>query len=777
MNSTNPAPGAPGIPGRWTSSAKTMVGTALSRASRVWFTVSHGILNEIYYPRLDHACTRDMGLIVTDGREFFSEEKRHTESKFAYIAEGTPACLLVNTDVTGRYTIEKEILTDPDLDVALQRVRFMPLKGALEDYRLYVLLSPHLNNQGQGNTGWCEEYKGRRLLLAERDVYALALACSHPFLQLSAGYVGASDAWQDIARHKRMTWNYDRAANGNVALGAEIDLAGSRGEFVLAIGFGDTWADAAQSAVASLQDGFDDAREEYKRQWRDWHRSLRFAPLAPRERDLCRVSAAVLRTHEDKSFPGALAASLSVPWGFSKGDNDLGGYHLVWPRDLVESAGGLLAAGDFENARAVLRYLQATQEADGHWAQNMWLQGLPYWSGIQMDETALPILFLDQLRREEGLGSGGLARFWPMTRMAAGYLVRNGPVTQEDRWETDPGYSPFTLAAEIAGLLAAAELAEESGEPEIAKYLRETADVWNDNIERWIYVTGTARCFRFGIEGYYVRIAEDGAEGTCKHILSPDFLALVRFGLRDACDSRITGTLRAVDEELKVQLPGGPAWRRYEGDPYGEHEDGSPYDGGGIGRAWPLLTGERAHYELAAGRTAQAEALLAALERFANEGGMLPEQLWDSRDIPDRELFFGRPSGSAMPLAWAHAEYLKLRRSLAEGRVYDMPPQTYERYVVEKTASPRVIWRFSHKLASMPRGKMLRVETCAPARIHWSTDGWHAASDIDTTDSLLGMHYADLPVQQALSGATIAFTFYWRESANWEGSNFEVRVE
>jgi len=777
MDSQNPAPGAPGIPGRWTSSAKTMVGTALSRTSRVWFTVSHGILNEIYYPRLDHACTRDMGLIVTDGRDFFSEEKRHADSKFSYIAEGTPACLLVNTDRTGRYMIEKEILTDPDLDVALQRTRFVPMKGGLEDYHVYVLLSPHLNNHGQGNTGWCEEYKGRKLLFAERDGYALALACSHPFLQLSVGYVGSSDAWQDLARNRRMTWNYDRAENGNVALAAEIDLAGSRGEFVLAIGFGDDWAEAAQNAVASLQDGFDDAREEYKRQWQDWHRTLRSAPLTPRERDLRRISAAVLRAHEDKSFPGALGASLSVPWGFSKGDNDLGGYHLVWPRDLVESGGGLLAVGDVENARAVLRYLQATQEADGHWAQNMWLQGLPYWSGIQMDETALPILFLDQLRREEELGSGGLARFWPMARKAAGYLVRNGPVTQEDRWETDPGYSPFTLAAEIAALLAAADLAEESGEPEIAGYLRDTADVWNDNIERWIYVTHTRRCFRFGIEGYYVRIAEDGGEETRKHILSPDFLALVRFGLRDACDRRITETLRAVDEELKVQLPGGPAWRRYEGDPYGEHEDGSPYDGGGIGRAWPLLTGERAHYELAAGRTAQAEALLAALERFANEGGMLPEQLWDSRDIPDRELYFGRASGSAMPLCWAHSEYLKLRRSLAEGRVYDMPPQTYERYVAARTTSPRTIWRFNHKLESMPRGKLLRVETAARARIRWSADGWRTASDSETADSLLGMHYADLPAAQLPSGASIAFTFYWPESGNWEGRNFEVRVE
>jgi glucoamylase len=206
---------------------------------------------------------------------------------------------------------------------------------------------------------------------------------------------------------------------------------------------------------------------------------------------LYRISTAMLRAHDAVRFPGGIIASLSVPWGSSKGDDDLGGYHLVWPRDLVEAAGGLIAAGAHEDARGVLHYLQTTQEADGSWPQNMWLDGMPYWSGVQMDETAFPILLVDLANREGGLPEGELARLWPMVRRAAGFLLRNGPVTGQDRWEEDGGYSPFTLAVEIAALLAAADLAVLMGAPEQAAYLRETADAWNDQIEDWTYATGT----------------------------------------------------------------------------------------------------------------------------------------------------------------------------------------------------------------------------------------------------------------------------------------------
>ena len=796
--SNRAAPGGPGIPARWTSSAKTGVGTALSDNSRVWFTLSHGIFNEIYYPRIDQACVRDMGLIVTDGVDFFSEEKRDAEQQVEWLTDGVPAFRLVNTCRDGRYRIEKQIVTDPQRNAVLQQVRFVAQQGALSDYHLHVLLAPHLANQGAGNTAWVGEFEGTQLLFAQRNGNALALACSAPWTRRSVGYVGSSDGWEDLKQHGQMTWDYTRAENGNVALTAEINLVKSEGSFVLALGFGKDPDDAAQNAIASLRDGFDKAKRDYIAGWQAWtktHASLQKSDLS--SGDLSRISLAVLRTHESKMAPGGLIASLSIPWGFSKGDNDLGGYHLVWSRDMVETAGGLLAAGAHEDARSVLGYLQTTQQSDGHWSQNMWLDGSPYWNGIQMDETALPILLVDLARREKALAEGDVTRFWPMVKKAAGYLVRNGPVSPQDRWEEDPGYTPFTVAAEIAALLAAADLADLNHEASIASYLREIADVWHTSIDRWMYVSGTDWCRKFKVAGYYVRIVPNetregvsrfqanvhvknvtAAEDTrlAKHLVSPDALALVRFGLRAADDPRMHDTASVIDAMLKVETPSGPTWHRYNDDGYGEHEDGAPFDGTGIGRGWPLLTGERAHYELVAGRVESAKKLLAAMESFANEGGLISEQVWDSPDIPERGLYFGRPSGSAMPLVWAHAEYLKLRRSLRDGRLFDLPPQTVQRYLTERTVSPRLVWRFNHKIRSLPVGKMLRIETLAPAIIHWSADNWSSVQDVMTHDVGLRIHIADLKVQALPEGKQIKFTFYWPDAGHWEGADFSVGV-
>ncbi|MCX5768971.1 MAG: glucan 1,4-alpha-glucosidase [Candidatus Hydrogenedentes bacterium] len=792
------APGWPGIPPRWTSSAKTGIGAALSPGNQLWFTVSHGIVNEVYFPRIDLACTRDMGLVVTDGREFFSEEKRHAKSKVNYQADGAPIFRLVNTCKQGRYRIEKEILTDPRHPVLLQRIRFQSTEGGKNPFHLYVLVAPHLGNRGYGNTGWVDEYKGIPMVFAERNGNALALACSAPWLNRSVGFVGFSDAWQDLTANKDMTWAYTRAENGNIALAAEIDVQSDEA-FVLALGFGRNAAEAGNRARTSLQDGFDAAQTQYAEQWKTWQDSLLPMDDDPNEKqqNLYRVSTIVLRAHEAAEFPGGVIASLSVPWGFSKGDDDLGGYHLVWPRDLVEAAGGLLAVGAHQAVRRVITYLQATQEADGHWAQNMWLDGSPYWNAIQMDETALPILLVDLARRQLALDETDVARFWPMVRQAAAYLVANGPVSPQDRWEEDPGYSPFTLGAEIAALLAAADLAGFNHEPSIAAYLREVADVWNASIDRLMYVSNTGWCQKLDVPGYYVRIApvdvEEEAsrfqrtvdlksaspdECVCSavHLVGPDALALVRFGLRAANDPRILATVQVIDALTRVETPTGPMWVRYNGDRYGEHEDGAPFNGSGIGRAWPLLTGERAHYEIAAGNLEDAKRLLNTLESFANEGGMMPEQIWNAPDIPKRELYFGRPSGSAMPLVWTHAEYVKLRRSLRDGRVFDTPPQTVKRYLVEKTPCPRIVWRFNHKIRSMPAGRALRIETLAPAIIHWSLDGWSTVQDMSTHDTGLTVHIADLPTQTAADGRQVSFTFYWPDAGHWEGTDFAVRI-
>lgn len=793
------APGWPGIPPRWSSSAKTGAGTALNQHSKVWFTMSHGILNEVYFPRVDQACTRDMGFIVTNGQDYFSEEKRHCTFENRPLEPGIPVFELVNTEISGKYRIHKEILTDPYRNVVLQKVRFEALQGSLSDYRLFALLSPHLANCGDHNTGWIGDYKGFPMFFAQHDGVALSMASSAPWKKTSVGFVGMSDGWQDLSQHFEMKWEYDRAENGNIAFTAEIDLTASNGEFVLALGFGAIWTEAGQQARSTLFENYDEVRFHYVSQWRNWQQSLLKLDEPERQNDLYRSSTAVLRTHESKDFLGGIIASLSIPWGFNKGDEDLGGYHLVWPRDLVETAGALLAAGAVNDAVRVLRYLEATQEAAGNWAQNLWLDGRPYWGGIQMDETAFPVLLVDLMRREAAEALGRLDRWWPMVRKAVTFIIRNGPVTQQDRWEEDAGFSPFTLAAEISALLAGAEIAELTGHPQQAQTMRDTADAWNDNIERWVYANDGDLARQLGISGYYVRIAPPDTDGASSptygfvpiknkppgedcdrayHIISPDALALVRFGLRAPDDPRIINTLRAIDALLAVELPQGPCWYRYNGDGYGEHKDGSAFDGTGIGRAWPLLAGERAHYALAAGHRDEAEALLTVMENStAGASRLLPEQVWDAADIPALELFRGKPSGSACPLVWAHSEYIKLRRSIRDGRIFDQPPQTVQRYLKQKPVRQFFGWRFNNKTRSVPRNKTLRIVLLSSARVHWSIDNWTTSHDTDTRDTELGVHVLDLPTASLAPGGEAVFTFFWRSENRWEGTDFRVKVE
>src|SRR5436190_7602894 len=231
-------PGWPGIDPRWTSSAKSAVGTALRSSSRVWYTLSHGILNEVYYPRIDQACLRDLGLLIADGGTFFSEEKRDTTSTVEWIAPGVPAFLVENRCRLGRYRVRKDVIADPHRDVVLQRIRFAALEGQSSDYQVYMLAAPHLANGGSGNTAWVGDYKGVPMLFAERRGTCLALACAPDWTRGSAGFVGVSDGWQDVSAHRTMTWEYPRAENGNVALIGAVDLARADGEFVIALAFG-----------------------------------------------------------------------------------------------------------------------------------------------------------------------------------------------------------------------------------------------------------------------------------------------------------------------------------------------------------------------------------------------------------------------------------------------------------------------------------------------------------------------------------------------------------
>jgi glucoamylase len=797
------APGFPGHTPHWTSSAKQGVGTSLGPQSNVWFTLHHGIVTEVFYPRADQPAIAQMELVVIAGDGFYSEEKLDADYQVEYPHDGVPLYRLTNTCRKGRYRIEKTVFAHPTVPAVIQRTRFVPLVGSLDDYRLHVLVDPHMGNRGWRNTGWVGRYENQILLFAEEDDHNLALGASVPWKNASAGFTGVSDGRRQLKKYGRLKQTYRRAPRGNVGLAAEIDLGYNDGDFTLALGFGAAAHEAGLSVRRTLLADLDAVEDEYVRRWRNWQSQLTvFGDATQCERDLYRASTMVLRTHEDKAVPGAFVASLSIPWGEArKTDEHVGpvGYHVVWPRDLFMIAGGLLASGENEAPLRALEYCQATQLSTGGWPQNQAVNGEARWTGHQLGQTSLPIHLLNLVNREGLLSAADRRRYWPMVGDALGHIIRRGPSAEEDRWEDAHGFTPFSLSDMISALVVGADLAEEQHEHDLSTFLMETADAWHGDIDYWTYVEDTPLAHEVGVPGYYLRIAppNDRGEPTKYHggselwyrppsdkhcpparIVSADALAYVRFGLRAPNDPRIVNTLKVIDAVLKRETPYGPAWYRYNRDGYGEKQDGAPFDNQrGVGRLWPLLTGERAHYELLAGNREEAWRLLAAMERFAGQGKLLPEQVWDTNDIPARDLYFGRPSGSAMPLAWAHAEYLKLRRSLAEGRVFDLPPQSWQRYVIDRIESRLVIWRPNHRRRIVPPGNVLRVMLDEPATIIVD-DGEGRTRSLRTRAVAIGVHYADLPTDNLRSGETLRFCFdrplrKWLSLTGW----FTVRCD
>lgn len=786
------APGGPGMEPHWTRSSKDGVGTSASGLSKVWFSLAKGVVTEVYYPSIDRANTRQIEYIVTQG-DFISYEKYDTTHKVEYVAPGVPGFKVTSECKEGRYRITKWVYTDVHRDSLVIRTTFEPLKGPLDSFRLYCYVTPHIDNTGYHNTCWTGDYKGTPMLFAKRGNLSLAVGSSNGFGVRTCGFAGVNDGWIQFKKYREIKELYSRASDGNIGLLGEIPL--TKSSFVLAVGFGHHSMGAGLMCKATLVSDPHLLLDEYKAEWEQLYLNLSYPSHENEElENFFRTSVMVIKSHRTKLFQGSVIASLSIPWGRSQGDDNLGGYHLIWPRDLVESAAGLLGAGDAGGAREILFYLMCTQDADGHWPQCMWVSGDPYWSGIQMDETAMPVLLARSLSRHDQLVNLDPSK---MVEKAVAYIVQNGPVTQEDRWEENGGYTPFTLASEIAALVTSVELFERRGNEKAAKYLLETADCWNSMIEKWIYVKDTPLAKEVGVEGYYIRIAPDTSEldldpskeifhlkntpwdhsqVAASQIVSCDALSLVRFGLRSAHDPRIVDTVKVIDHLLKVETKSGTTWRRYNGDGYGEHEDGSPFDGTGIGQGWPLLVAERAHYELAKGDKKRAWELLDALVRQSNRIGFLPEQTWCGQDIPEKGLYNGRPSGSAMPLVWAHSEYIRLFRSLCEGRVFDLFEIVHRRYVQDKTASNLAPWRFNHKTRRILKTQTLRIEAKAPFILHYTVDGWKSFQDQESADSTLGIWYVDIAAENLKTGDQISFTFYWTGCSSWEEENFDVTV-
>ena len=778
------APGSPGIAPTWTSSAKDVVGCALG-PSRIWFTLGFGIVNEVYYPRLDIPQIRDLGFIVADGLGFWAEVKRLENYTLRLLAPGTPAVEIVHTNE--RFTLTLRVTPDADRDVLAIEVTL----GGDSALRPYVLIAPRLGTEGRDNTAEIKRYGTRRVLAAEQGPFGLALAAvdeaqNDAFDAASAGHVGESDGWQDFHRNGALTWQYASAGPGNVALIGALPR-----KAVLGLGFGTSVRAAATLAVSSLMQPFASLLERQIEDWRRWHARCKERTLLQSEatNELANefaLSSMVLRTHRDKTYPGVMTASLSVPWGNSR--DDRGGYHLVWVRDLVQCATALLAFGAEREVRNSLRYLIATQKSDGSWYQNQWLDGSPYWQGVQLDEVAFPVLLAASIAEREALNGIAVAE---MIHRALGFIAATGPSSPQDRWEENAGINTFTLSVCIAALVAGAEFL-----PQPAKDLAlALADFWNDRIESWTAVRGTPLARRLGVEGYYIRVAPPevlsdpeslqntldlknrrrNAAVPANESIGIDFLQLVRFGLRSANDALIRDSVTVADALLKVDTPNGPAWHRYNGDGYGEHNDGRPFDGTGRGRAWPLLTGERGHYELVAGN--DPAPYLKAMAAMTGPGGMMPEQVWDSAALPERRLFPGRPTGSAMPLAWCHAEFVKLVISRYLNYPFDRPSAVWRRYGGRRPEAKRAIWCLHAPLRRIRHGMALIIALPRAARIHWGMNGWQNVADGETQPSGLGLHSFEIGATALSQACSIDFTLQWQATQDWLGKDFHVAID
>ena len=787
--------GRPGIEPRWTHGSKEGVGTAYSADSRVWFTLWNGCVTEVYYPTIDTPQIRDLQFLISDGKTFFHDEKKSLTNHTTRSSAHALAYQVTGSDPQGRYRIVKEVLAAPHLPCVLVHARLEGDPDFLSGLRLYVLCAPHLEGGGRNNNAYVMNVAGRQILTAEKQGRWLALAASVPFARLSCGYVGASDGWTDLSQNFEMDWEFDQALDGNVALTGELSLEG-KVDFTVALTFGDSLHHAVSALLQALGVPIEEQRKRFDDQWTRSCR--RILPLDEKSGDggnLYHSSYSLFLAHEDKTFAGAFIASLSIPWGEAKGDEDAGGYHLVWTRDMVNTAMGLLAAGNTETPLRALIYLAASQREDGGFPQNFWLAGQPYWHGIQLDEVAFPVLLAWRLKEE-----GGLKDFDPYGMMlrAACYMTCQGPATQQERWEEAGGYSPSTLAANIAALCCVGFFARERGDLVTAQYLEEYADFLECHVDAWCVTTeGTLYP---GVPRHFIRIHpvavndnrpdEDPNRGTlaivnrppgtqqefpAKDVVDAGFLELVRYGIRRADDPLVVDSLRVVDAVLKVDTPAGSCWRRYNHDGYGQRKDGGPYQGWGKGRAWPLLTGERAHYELAAGR--DIAPLIRAMEGFASPTGLLPEQIWDEADRPGAHMILGGPTGAAMPLLWAHAEYVKLLRSVRDGSVFDRVLAVVDRYLSPgRVRRPLDVWKPNRQTRSVRPGSTLRIQAPVAFRLHVTLDEWHSVTDVVSTPTALRVQFVDVPVA-AGQKAPIRFTFFWTEAGRWEGHDYAAAIE
>ena len=644
---------SPGPDAHWRTAAKNGFGTSASLTSKVWFTLADGVLTEVFYPTIDLPNVQALLLHVTNDKVSENE----IDDTIHRLEVPNPAALTfrqINTAKSGAYVITKTYISDPRRNTVLIDIDVK----TRNDFKVYVEYDPSLNN-----SGWNDSSRFNRsgwIAFEKNIASALIPSCGFNVLRRNKG---------------------DGGTNKNSNLFQSFLLEQKR--CTLALSFGETPEQAVATARSSLARSFDVVRREYEAQWERYVAPL---PRIAKHQRQFNMAAMVLKGLEDKTHRGAVIASPSTPWGGGPDANEptTTGYHAVWSRDLYHVATALDAIGDRAGANRLLDYLfNVQQKADGSFPQNSWVDGRPIGNGLQMDQVAWPLVLAYQLKRSD-------RRSWlEHIKPAADFILHHGPRTDQDRWEEKPGYSPAAIAAQIAGLVCAAEIATLNGDKVTAAKYLETADNWAENIEKWtVTKEGNAA-------GYYLRITEndnpnDGAKMEInsstrivdeRRVVDAGFLELVRLGIKGPRDPVIVESLKLIDQLIKVKTPVGDAWYRYNHDAYGETPAGRDYDArNGIGRLWTLLTGERGEYELAAGDMVAARKRLETLAGFSNDGLMIPEQVWDRQESPSPRFRFGAGTGSATPLAWSMAQFIRLAMSIERGRNIEMPKVVWQRY-------------------------------------------------------------------------------------------------
>jgi glucoamylase len=728
------APGGPGGNATWLPADKIGFGTSHTTASNVWFTLEGGRLSELYYPDLSTPSARNIDFVVTDGQSFATRAQdvptstrlvnRHPgrQPHRWWCKDGDdPHSLtyqIVNTDAANHWRLTTTFVTDPARPTLLIGVEFTSLDG--RPYQLYAVYQPQLGNPPL-NAALNESgiTQGDALLAADaQGQLASALVASPAFSETSNGYLGTSDGETDLSQHYRLTAHYDAAPNGTVVQTGRLPLTGLSGaqRLTLALGFGAAESAALDTANASLGAGFFQVAQTYAEGWDQYLDSLRDPPwslFTPHLRRLYAVSVMVLAASEDKLNRGAFIASPSMPWAFGTGlagpSTGLGGpptaptpstvYHLVWSRDTYEIATALIAAGDQAAAARALAFLFNHQQMpNGGFPSNSTVDGTPVFNSVQLDEDADPIILAYQLGIKD-------ATTWSHAKRAADFIVNfasdghSAPWTLQERWEEQPGYSPATIATEIAGLVCAADLAQANGDAASAQLYLSKADLWQSQVETWT-VTHNGPYSRFP---YFLRLSEDGDPnvGTTynlfnggpsaidqRRVVDASFLELVRLGVKPGTDPAVVLSLPVVDAQLAVTTPHGTFWHRYNFDGYGNATNGGPWfvseDDTFVtrGRLWPITAGERGEYDLAVSNAFGALRHLIDMGNVANEGYFIPEQLWDNQPPSGQPGFEpGTPTTSATPLAWSHAQFIRLAWDIAAGRVVEQPAIVAARYL------------------------------------------------------------------------------------------------